>query len=67
METTPTNPDLRDYFASAALQGLLAMHADPQLNQPHDVEMVEMLAEWAYDFADAMMKARKLKERKDGE
>ncbi|MEO1503168.1 MAG: hypothetical protein AAFU68_02970 [Pseudomonadota bacterium] len=43
---------LRDYFAAAALQGLLAdgMH---QMVPPADGAI------WAYDYADAMLKARK--------
>jgi hypothetical protein len=39
---------LRDYFAATALQALLRdVEPDPQI-----------YAEWAYEFADAMMKAR---------
>ena len=53
--TTDTNPTdapetLRDRFAMAALTGLCA-------NQPH--VMARLHATEAYEFADAMMKARK--------
>ena len=41
---------LRDYFAATALQALLrGVEPDP-----------EIYAEWAYEFADAMMKMREL-------
>lgn len=43
-------PTLRDKFAMAALQGLLADHS---LNSPKDT-----FAEWAYKYADAMIKER---------
>ena len=47
--------DLRDYFAAAALQGLLA---NPKLHE----EIMKMGQSWvpdsAYGWADAMMKAR---------
>jgi hypothetical protein len=40
---------LRDYFAALALQALVkGIEPDPQI-----------FAEWAYEFADAMMEARK--------
>jgi hypothetical protein len=41
--------DLRDYFAAKAMQGLM-----------HDVSQPvgEVIAEWAYQVADAMLKAR---------
>lgn len=42
---------LRDYFAAAALQGILAR--SPETNQ--------MTAEDAYGYADAMLKAREAK------
>lgn len=43
---------LRDKFAVAALQGLLAVAA-------HDRPAPEQVADSAYEFADAMLKARK--------
>jgi hypothetical protein len=42
--------ELRDRFATAALTGLLAY--------PHGVAMPEQIAKRAWDFADAMLKAR---------
>jgi hypothetical protein len=51
--------DLRDYFAAKALPVL--MHADSKPWEGH----YEIHAEQAYKFADAMMKARKAREKKD--
>jgi hypothetical protein len=45
-----TGMDLRDYFAAAALQGLVADHTRD--NYP------EELAAYAYRLADAMIRAR---------
>ena len=42
---------MRDEFAKAALQGLIAC---PEVNGTKNE-----LAVWAYEYADAMMKARK--------
>lgn len=44
--------ELRDYFAAAALQGMLA-----ELGR--NVHSHKVLAKFAYDIADAMMEARK--------
>ena len=44
---------LRDYFAAKALQGILT---DPNLVMGKD-----SLAEWSYEMADAMLKARGVK------
>ena len=46
---------LRDYFAAAAMQGLLAyaIHSNPN---------ADVIAEWAYEQADAMLSARERKE-----
>jgi hypothetical protein len=46
--------DLRDYFAAKAMQGLLA---NPDFGDGCPLEITE----WAYDQADAMMKARETK------
>lgn len=46
------NIELRDYFAAAALTGLLA-HTTPKLS-----EADEWLATSAYRYADALIKAR---------
>ena len=50
-----TGMTLRDYFAAAALTGLVE-----QAGVLHDKE----LAKWAYEFADAMMTARESQEAK---
>lgn len=44
---------LRDYFAAKAMQGFMANKANPMHFQPEDD------AQWAYQIADAMLKARK--------
>lgn len=43
---------LRDYFAAVALQGQLS---NPDDNYSYDVEV---MAAWAYKYADAMLKER---------
>jgi hypothetical protein len=43
---------VRDYFAAAAMQGLVA-GANPE----HSINL-HGAAEWAYNMADAMLKAR---------
>ena len=45
---------LRDYFAAAALQGLMAQY-DPEDELEHHI------AKWSYSIADAMLKAREAK------
>jgi hypothetical protein len=42
---------IRDYFAAAALQGLMAEY-DPEDELEHHI------AKWSYKAADAMLKAR---------
>jgi hypothetical protein len=42
---------LRDYFATAALQGMLACESGTGTATDH--------AKWAYEYADAMLEARK--------
>jgi len=46
---------LRDHFAGKALAGLLA---SPH-NEIMDADHIRVLAELSYDFADAMLEARK--------
>jgi len=46
--------DLRDYFAAKALQGMLADHTRDGYKSD--------FAELAYGYADAMLKAREIKE-----
>ena len=48
--------DLRDYFAAKAMQGLIA-HFDFDRFKDDPLRV----ARWAYDAADAMMKAREPK------
>ena len=45
---------LRDYFAAAALQGLMAQY-DPEDELEHHI------AKWSYAIADAVLKAREVK------
>lgn len=51
--------DLRDYFASKALQGMLSDHTT-QCNYDEESyeEFAQGIAESAYIFADSMIKAR---------
>jgi hypothetical protein len=50
--TNEKGMDLRDYFAAAALQGFLATKS------PLDLPSMDVVANSAYAFADAMMEAR---------
>ena len=45
---------MRDYFAAAALQGMMAEY-DPEDELEHHI------AKWSYKAADAMLKAREAK------
>ena len=47
-------PTLRDYFAAAALQGMMAEY-DPEDELEHHI------AKWSYKAADAMIRAREAK------
>ena len=49
-EKTPESVTLRDYFAAAALQGLLA--------NPNQIKSWREYVECAYQTADVMLKAR---------
>ena len=58
---SPTGHDngmtLRDYFAAKAMQGgidLVPHMATPKVDKP----VPQIIAEMAYEYADAMMKAR---------
>jgi hypothetical protein len=44
--------DMRDYFAAKAIQGIFANSRFVKATKHQEV------AEWAYEVADAMMKAR---------
>ena len=46
---------LRDYFAAAALRGLMAAHTSG------GCLVDDLYAKYAYDLADAMLKAREVK------
>ena len=46
---------LRDYFAAAALQGLMAVHTSG------GCLVDDLYAKYAYDLADAMLKRREVK------
>ena len=48
---------LRDYFAAAALTGIIACHADSDPRLPED----DKAAKWAYEYAGAMLAAREPK------
>lgn len=48
---------LRDYFAAKALQGLLAC-ATADESGPEDLNWTRYLSELAYEYADAMLRAR---------
>lgn len=53
---------LRDYFAAKAMQGLLAMEANPQfgtVTEPYSAHgRDDLMAKCAYNLADAMLAAR---------
>ena len=51
----PENVSLRDYFAAAALQGFMAAHTSG------GCLVDDLYAKYAYDLADAMIKAREAK------
>lgn len=50
--------DTRDYFAGLALQGLIAHHGDAAWNPESEIQSMEGAAEFAFQYADAMMAAR---------
>ena len=53
--STGNGMTLRDYFAAAALQGLMAAHTSG------GCLVDDLYAKYAYDLADAMLKQRDLK------
>lgn len=55
-EKIPESVTLRDYFAAAALQGLLSIMA-----KDYDAFFANKLAHACYETADAMLKAREAK------
>lgn len=50
---------LRDEFAKAALTGLLAKHGDAGWCESGEVTSIPGAAETVYEYADAMLEARK--------
>ena len=56
-----TGMDLRDYFAAKAMQGIISKFGNkpPYLDEdnPNETEDDEVVR-WAYELADAMLKAR---------
>lgn len=50
---------LRDQFAMAALTGLLAKHGDAGWCESGEVTSIPGAAETVYEYADAMLEARK--------
>nr|WP_233410017.1 hypothetical protein [Burkholderia anthina] len=55
-EPKSATPDLRDFFAAAALQGLLSRDAGRNVSTIADYESKRAVS--AYRFADEMLKAR---------
>jgi hypothetical protein len=56
------HPALRDYFAAMAMQGILATRLNDDSNYPvpsKTEEDASAVADWAYEYADAMINARK--------
>lgn len=54
------NKTLRDEFAMSALSGLL-LRDEISGRHPYDIDITSNYADWAYCYADAMMKARENK------
>lgn len=54
--------DIRDLFAAAALQGMLAYPGDNQGGSAHNNSTPERNAQAAYDYADAMLDERRQRE-----
>lgn len=57
-----TGMSLRDYFAAKAMAAIISGSAFPQISTlaaKADVDAGEFLATAAYEYADAMLKARK--------
>lgn len=59
--------ELRDMFACAALQGLLANSFNDGVNQPLSLTSFAKTAELAYKQADEMLKRRDMRLAGDGE
>ena len=66
-ERARKNPELRDTFAAAALQGLVASNFYDRYNSYYIVEGIEeciprVAAMIAYEYADAMLECREVGE-----
>jgi hypothetical protein len=63
------NMDLRDYLAAKAVQLLWASGSEKfeKLAKKQNKDPAEYVAETAYYLADAMMRAREKKEKKEGQ
>ena len=63
--TGSTGMELRDYFAAKAMQSIVSKYGDepPYLDLMDDDDDVadNAIAQWAYELADAMLKARETK------
>lgn len=51
---------MRDYFAAGAMQGMLAYPGCDRRGSHHNNNSPEGVAAMAYDYADAMLKAREV-------
>lgn len=58
-ENRTLRQNLRDEFAKAALTGLLAKHGDAGWCENGEVTSIVGAAETMYEYADAMLEARK--------
>lgn len=58
-ELAAARETLRDRFAMAALTGLLAKHGDAGWCENGEVTSIPGAAETMFEYADAMMEARK--------
>ena len=50
---------LRDYFASKALQGIIAKYGNKPPYNGEDEDETDEFARWAYEIADYMLEWRK--------
>lgn len=55
----PSGMMLRDYFAAKAMQGLMGVYWDVSAKYKNGSDLVKCQVETAYEYADAMLEARK--------
>lgn len=61
LEMSPQPPGLRDYFASAALSSPAIIELrKPMMERNRELPVILYVAQFAYEIADAMLKARTL-------